>query len=153
MKIQSTIAGFAGEPCTLVGSLDDRTGVLVIVKQIRYREERIDPSFALVTNLDLPELDLHFRDDHLSETIRVYYTRKAQMTMDLLPEVRRYEPDNKIEQESVDEGGRRYRIAPDIQNGQIAVLAAVALVQAQTGFKAAVEMADELSDFYRVETI
>lgn len=153
MKIQATIGGFAGEPCTMIALLDERTGVLVIAKTVKYREERIAPDYSLVSNLALPDMDLTFEDKNLRDTIRAYYTRKAQLTLDLLPEVKRYEPDNRIEQDAVDEGGRRYRIAPDIQNGQVAVLAIVGLVESQSAFAAAVEMADELADFYRVESI
>lgn len=153
MKIQSTIAGFSGEPITMVGNLDEKTGVLVVVKAVKFREERIAPDFALVSNLDLPELDFLFTDKLLRETIRSYYTRKAQLTLDIMTEASRFQPDNKIEQESVDEGGRRYRIAPDIQNGQMAILAMVAIVQAQSHVESAISMANEMADFYSVISI
>lgn len=152
MKIQSTIAGFKGEPKTLIGNLDERTGVLVVVKEVKHRENRIAPDFALVSNLALPELDFTFEDKHIRDTIRAYYTRKAQGTLDVLNEIRSCEPDNNIEQDAVDEGGRRYRINPDITNGQVAILAAVAFVEHQTGFSTAVSVANELAEFYRVES-
>lgn len=152
MKIQTTIAGFKGEPKTLIGNLDERTGVLVMVKEVKHRESRIAPDMALVSNLALADLDFTFKDEHIRDTIRAYYTRKAQLTLDVMNEIRSCEPDNMIEQDAVDEGGRRYRISPDITNGQIAVLAAVAFVEHQTGFSAAISVANELAEFYRVES-
>lgn len=153
MKIQSTIAGFAGQPTTIIGSLDERTGVLVMVKEVKFREERIDETFALVSNLNLPELDFRFGDDHLGSAIRTYFTRRAQTTIDIMQELQRHLPDNKIESDAVDEGGRRYRIHPEIMNGQIAILAAVALCEKQDPFNAAMQMQEELIDFYRVTSI
>lgn len=153
MKIQATIGGFHGEPCTMISLLDERTGIIVISKTIKYRENRYAPDFALVSNLDLPELDMSFTDELLRDSIRSYFTRKAQLTLDVLTEVRRYEPDNCIERDTVDEGGRRYRINADINNGQVAILATIALVESQSSFAAAVDMANELADFYRAETI
>lgn len=152
MKIQCTIAGFSGQPSTIIGNLDENTGVLVMVKEVTYREERIAPDFALVSNLDLKELDFRFDDKHLSDAIRSFYTRKAQMTLDIMTGLQRYDPESRIEREAVDESGRRYRVAPDIQNGQVAILAAVSLVEHSGNFSAAKEMADELIDLYRVQS-
>lgn len=153
MKIQATIAGFQGEAVSLLANLDENTGVLVIVKTVKYREARAASDVALVSNLDLPDLDYRFTDKELRESIRAYYTRKAQLTLDLMNDVRRYEPDNKIQMESVDEGGRRYQVAPDINNGQVAVLAIIAMVETQSGFKAAMEASEDLIDLYRVHSI
>lgn len=153
MKIQSTIAGFAGQPVSLVASLDKKTGVIVVVKEIKFREERAKEDFVLVSNLDLPSLDLRFSDDLIRDSIRAYFTRKAQITLDLHDAVKRFAPDQKIEQDAVDEGGRRYRLSPDIQNGQVAILAIVALVEHQSGFSPAVNFANEMAEFYRVESI
>lgn len=153
MKIQATIAGFAGQPITLVAVLDEHTGVLVVAKEVKYREERIAPDFALISNLDLPDLDFSYTDALMRDSIRAYYTRKAQQMLDLNGDLQRHEPDARIELEKVDESGRHYRIAGDIQNGQVAVLGLVAFVESQGGIQAAIEAADELADFYRVISI
>lgn len=152
MKIQSTIAGFKGERKTVLGNLDERTGVIVMAREVKYTEKRMAPDIAVVSNLDLEDIDFRFTDKHIGEAIRVYYTRKAQLTLDVLNEIQNFDPGNMIEPDAVDEGGRRYRISPDITNGQMSVLAAVAFVEHQAGFKAAVSMADEIADFYRVQS-
>lgn len=97
MKIQATIAGFAGQPITLVAVLDEHTGVLVVAKEVKYREERIAPDFALISNLDLPDLDFSYTDALMRDSIRAYYTRKAQQMLDLNGDLQRHEPDARIE--------------------------------------------------------
>lgn len=73
--------------------------------------------------------------------------------LDLNGDLQRHEPDARIELDKVDESGRHYRIAGDIQNGQVAVLGLVAFVESQGGIQAAIEAADELAGFYRVVSI
>jgi hypothetical protein len=152
MKIQATIAGFKGERKTVLGNLVERTGVLIMAREVKYTEKRLAPDIAIVSNLDLADIDFRFTDKHIGEAIRVYYTRKAHLTLDVLNEIQNFDPGNMIEPDAVDEGGRRYRISPDITNGQVSVLAAVAFVEHQTGFKEAIGMANELSEFYRVQS-
>lgn len=115
LKIQIVIAGYGGEPVTLVASLDNN-GILVVVKDIAYREEKVSHEFSLVSNLDLPQTDFRFDDKDLRNTIRSYFTRIAQETLILNNPVARFRPDNKIERDTVDERGQRYRIAPDINS-------------------------------------
>lgn len=158
MRIQATISGFTGEAVTLLSVLHEDTGVLVIAKKVRFREERIEapegePQFAVVTNLDLPDMDMRFTDAHLRNAIRDYFTRRAQGTLDMAEGVRQFEPDQRIEQDGVDENGRRYRISSDISNAQIAVLATVAFISNQGGIRAVTSAMDELAEFYRVTRI
>lgn len=153
MRIVTIISGFSGQALTLASVFDEKTGVLVISKQLAYREDRPKPDFAIVSNLDLPACDFTFTEKHLREAIRSYFTRRSQGMLEIDSALGRYLPDNRIEQDGVDEGGRKFRIAPEIDNGQIAVLATVAFIEAQRPISAAINMADELADFYRVMTI
>lgn len=146
MKIQATISGFQGAPCTIIGSLEPN-GVLVLVKEIKFREDRAGKDFALISNLNLPSLDMRFEDAMLSQAIRTYYTRKSQMTLEVMKELQRFLPDHKIQLETVDEHGRRYRLADDISNGQMAILAAIQLAENQGKFAATTAMINELTDF------
>lgn len=152
MKVQVTIAGFMGQPVTLACVIDDETGVLTVGKQVAYNEDRIE-GFAVVSNLDLADCDYLFTDKHLRGAIRSYFSRSGQDTIAIVPALARYQPDNKIERDAVDETGPRYRISPDIDNGQIAVLAAVAYADAQRPISAAMDAMQELSDFYSITTI
>lgn len=153
MKIQASIAGFTGQPTTLIANLDDSTGVLVIVKELKYREERAATDVALISNLDLPDLDMRFSDENLQTAIRSFFTRTAQHTLDVMTEAQRHNPATQIERGEVDESGQRYRIASTVTNGQMAVLAIVHMVEKSASFRSAVNMQDELADFYRVISI
>ncbi len=150
MKIQATIAGFKGAATTLIGLQDERTGVLVVYKEVKYREERIDPDFAVVSNLDLADMDFIFTDKLLGEAIRAFYTRRAQQTMKLESDVERYNPDNQIDSDSVTESGRNYRISGEIHNGQMAVLAMVAFFEQQKPITVAFEEMKDLTELYSI---
>lgn len=65
----------------------------------------------------------------------------------------RYEPDNAIELQGVDENGRRYQLRESITNGQIAILAAVAFVENQKPIQSAISAAHELEEFFGITTI
>lgn len=153
MRIITIISGFQGQAVALASVLDEKTGVLVVAKQLAYREDRPKPDMALVSNLDLQSCDFLFSDKHLRDAIRSYFTRRSQGMLEIDSALGRYLPDNRIEQDGVDESGRKFKISPDIDNGQIAVLATVAFIEAQKPISAAIDMANELSDFYRITTI
>lgn len=153
MRILTVISGFAGQAISIASVLDEKTGVLVIAKQLAYREDRPATDFAVVSNLDLESCDFVFTDKHLKEAIRAYFTRRSQGLLELETALTRYLPDNRIEQDGVNETGRLFRIAGEIDNGQIAVLATVAFIEAQKPIVAAIDVADELAEFYRVTTI
>lgn len=153
MNIQVTIAGFQGGPITLLAFHDPETGVLAVAKQTqRHNEKRVKEGFALVANLDLEDLDFRFSDDMMRDAIRDYFTMKAQGTITLESSVSRYQPDNKIEADQVDERGRKYRVSGDIDNGQVGILALVAFIQKQRPMQGAIDAMKDLADFYRIET-
>jgi len=133
--------------------LDDMSGVLLAQKTIKYREERAIQDMALVTNMDLPDLDYRFLDRHLSEAIRSYFTRAGQGLLDIHKDLGRYDPKDKIEMDGVDEGGRRYRIHDEIDNGQMAILMAISFVDSQKTVSAAIDSMNELADFYTITSI
>jgi hypothetical protein len=147
MIIQSTIGGYQGTPVTILGVYDENTGSLTIVSQKEYTESRLRPDVALVTNLQLPEHDSFFGDEKLSEAITHFFVRKAQGTLILDPKLSRYNPENKLQLKGVNEGGKSYEISPDIDNGQIAVLAMVAYVDAAAAHSAVCDAWDLLNGF------
>ena len=149
MNIQVSIAGFADQPCTLIGVLDEQTGVLVIAKSIPFRENRADESMAFIANIDTKDLDWRFSDDHLRAGIGRYFARKDQDLLAIQDSVTRFIPDSRLEMDGVDEKGRNYRIASDITNGQIAVLAMVAYADRQTTMADCQSFCEQLSDIYK----
>jgi hypothetical protein len=152
MKIIASIAGFTGSPTTLAAFFDSETNVIAVAKQIEFREERPE-GYGMVTNLDLDAVDFKFTDKVMQDAIRSYYTRKAQGTLDIVDALQRFHPDNRIEQDEIGETGRRFRISPDIDNGQIAVLAICAFVDTQSSIRGALDAMNDLNEFYGIMTI
>lgn len=147
MKIMASVSGFTGSPVTLLALLDDDTGVLAISKPVKYREDRIAPDFAFVTNMPLDDCDFRFTDDLMRDAIRSYFALSAQGVVTISNEAQRYQPDNRIERDSIDERGPKYRVSPDLDNGQAAVLALVAFTEHQRNVGAAIAAADELDEY------
>lgn len=153
MKIIVSISGFKGPNTSLACLYDEETGVLVVAKQINYREDKPDDTFSMVSNLDLPSVDFKFKEEHMSNAIRSYFTAIAQGTLDVDKALARYQPDNRIEEDRIDESGRKYRVSPDIDNGQMAVLAVVAYIDRLRGVTAALEGARDIMSEMRILTI
>lgn len=153
MRVQCSIAGFSGLPITLLGSLNEKTGVLVVLKAVAYTEKRLAEDVAMISNADLPDCDYRFTDDDMRGAIRSYFGRASQDGIDIHDELARYRPDNRIERDGIDERGMKYRCSPDIDNGQIGVLALTAFAEGQRGVSAALDAMDDLSNFYGITRI
>lgn len=152
MKLQVVIGGYMGQPVTIGCVIDDDTGVLSVAKVFDHSEKRME-GFAVVSNMDLPDCDFLFTDKHLRDAIRSYFARVGQDMVGIAQQLARFDPTNRIEKDAVDETGPRYRISPDIDNGQVAVLAAVAFAESQRPVNAALSAMQDLNDFYSVTTI
>lgn len=154
MKILISICGYKGENTSLAALYDEDESVLVVQKRLSaYREDRPADDFALVSNIDLPQADFQFKDEMLADAIRAYYMMTAQGALVIESSLQRYQPDNRIDEDRIDENGRKYRVSPDIDNGQIGVLAAVAFIESQRGVCSALSAAQELAEDFRILTI
>lgn len=153
MKLQVSIAGYSGLPITLFGVIDDDTGVLVVAKQAQsFMEEKAAPDLALVSNLDLDDCDFKFSEDDLRSAIRDYFNGRSQGVIDLVDAVGRYDPHNRIERQGMDANGPKYAVSPDVDNGQIGVLALTCYWKRQQDIGSAMRAASELSE-YAIQTI
>lgn len=151
-KFLVSIAGYSGPSVTLVCAYDQRDDVLIVAQEEPLVEVRRE-GFGMVTNLDLPAIDLRFDDSRIRDAIRDYFRRQSQDTIDLIDKLARHSPDNAVTNDGFDERGPRYRIAPDITNGQIAVFAACCFADAQSPINAAITMMDDISELYGFVTI
>lgn len=153
MRIQVSIAGYSGTPVTLACVKDPATGVLVISKQVKYNEAKLAPDFALVSSHTLAQTDFTFNDEKFGDAVKAYFDQKGQGILVVHESLARFNPDNRIEYDSVDATGRRYRIAPEIDNGQVAVLAVAAFAEIQNHISTANQVADEISGLLELYTI
>lgn len=148
MKIQASIAGFTGQPITLMAVYSEDSGIFFVAKQIKFREDRALEGALLISNMDLPTVDSRFTDADFSGAIGSYFDLVAMRALDIDSDLQRFKPDNKIEVDKVDESGKKYRISPEIDNGQIAVLAIAACAAKQRSISAAMDMHNELQDIF-----
>lgn len=152
MKFAVSISGYGpsgDKPITLDCFYDRDGDFLVMMKETPFTEVRPEGS-NLVTNLDLQTRDFLFTDEHLRDAIRSYFGRSGRGTIHLEDSVMRFIPDTKIETDGIDEKGPKYRLSADIQNGHVAVLAAVAFASTQSTKSAVIEMMDDLTNLYQV---
>jgi hypothetical protein len=148
--IEVSICGYEGPGITLICALKTDTNVVVIAAEEREAREVRREGFALVTNQHLDAADWLFTDDHIRKAIASYFTRSTQGTLDIIEQLGRHDPKNSIVKVGFDENGPRYQIAPDITNGQLAVLAACGFADRQLSLCAAESVADELAGLYSV---
>lgn len=154
MKFEVSISGYgqSGKPVTLQCFYDHSGDVLVVMREVPFIERRTD-GFALVTNMELQTRDFLFSDDHIREGIREYFARTGLGTIDIDAAIVRYQPDAKIENDGIDERGPKYRLDPEIGNGQVAIIAAVAFIKSQRPVIDAIGAVDDFTKLYDVLSI
>lgn len=150
MKFVVSISGYGADGAqavTLVCFHDAETDFLVVDSSMEFAEQRPE-GFALVTNLPLQTRDFLFTADHIRDAIRDYYARDGQGIIDIDDVLQRYRPDGKIERDGIDERGPKFRLSPDIGNGEVAVLAAVAFVSFQEPISGAITAMGDFTKLY-----
>lgn len=152
VKFQVSIAGYNGPATTLHGVIVVADNVLVLASEHPLEEARRD-GFGMITNIDLASVDYRFTDQLMREAIISYFVRQSQQTLDIVDKLARHAPGNSITNDGYDERGPRYRISPDITNGQIAVLAACAFADVQSPVAKAISMMDDITALYNLTTI
>lgn len=150
MKIIVSVAGYGGtgsKPITLGASRDDATGVMTIAKEVTYREEP-PPGYAFVTNMRLRNYDCLFTEEHLQSAILAYKEGEGLTTFILDDDVAKYRP--RIETDGIDVHGQKYRLAADISNGEIAVLALAHFQSRQRTVGALTDQIDRVARMYDI---
>lgn len=153
MKIMVSIGGYGGagaEPVTLVAFKNNALGSLTVLQKVTYREVA-DDGFAFVTNLRLKNYDCLFKEEHLADAISAYKEAEGMLTIVLDDEVARYRP--RIESDGVDTQGQKYRLAGDISNAEVAVLALAHFMSRQRGIESLGRMSDDLARLYQITSI
>jgi hypothetical protein len=130
VSLQATIGGIsanasdAGE--TVYGIFEVGTGVLLIDGASTVRSGEIEvrrPRHAVVTNNPAADdRDELFQDESIRQAIEDYFAMSGRGLLEIDPKVARVNPSTKIEPDGMDDHGRKFRVAPDISNGQMAVL-------------------------------
>lgn len=154
IPMQVTIGGMSARPgssgMTVYGELDVATGLLLIdeAKAVvpGVPVERRAGSAMLTNDLSAPDYDAMFTDDHIREAITDYYGFQGRGLLMLEDAVRQFDPASKIEPDGIDEHGRKFRVAPDISDGQVAVMVMCWFANRQSAVNAQVAVFDDLAD-------
>lgn len=139
------VAGYFGRPVSVFAAYSPGTDILLVSREGEY-ETAERPSFLHITNQFRDEHhDAVFTEHDLKEAIGAYFELDALRLLTLGPKVQRLSPDSKIERMGVDERGMNYRIAPDINCAQMAVMVACLFANRQRHVDAAQDVADVLT--------
>ena len=148
ISTMSANTGSGGE--VLYGALDMGSGVLMIdvaqsikpgVKPKRYKESAMATDDATAE-----DYDILFTEDLLQDAIRDYFSFAGRGVLDIGDAVQRHNPASKIEADGLDEHGRKFRLAQDITNGQIAVIVLCWFALKQDGYAKQIAAFDEQVD-------
>lgn len=137
-------------PTTVFGALDRASGVLLIdlsreLKPGMVEVRRRGASF--VTNdAAVADFDQLFTEADLKDAIDAYFYFNSRGVLELESAVQRFNPETKIEADGMDEGGRKYRIAPDISNGQLGVIVMCWFARRIGGFDRVLDAYDDFAD-------
>lgn len=145
--LRVNIAGFSGEPVSLIGAFDHEDDLLLISDTKAYTDGDA-PAMLKVSNQQRDK----FRDDlvgdeQMQDAISAYFEMDGLKLLVLGDRALRHNPANKIERDGVGEGGVRYRISPDITCAQVAVMFACLAATRQRSVTGALSIMDEISSF------
>jgi hypothetical protein len=153
VPLQVTIAGFgqsAGGAETLFGEFSFAVGVLLIddsrTERAGVQVAREDDSVVLANVSSLVDHDVLFKEENLRDAIACYFNLNQRGQLRLDDAMARHTPAGKIEPDGMDDRGRKYRIAPDISNGQLAVIAMCWLASRQQGVAGQLESFEDVPD-------
>lgn len=153
-KLQANISGYLGKAVSLFAILDTDTGVLNIQKKSKNFQNR-NEDFVLITNIPRVDNDFYVDQTMLLDSIESYYRMKNGFSYDNVTpllnignQVGGADPSSGIEINGVNTSGMDYRIAPDIQNIQVAVLAMCLYAERLNVVNDTLEMFGELNSLY-----
>jgi hypothetical protein len=154
IPLQATISGLAANSKnggdTVFAAFDVASG-LVVVDAVRTlpaggTETRRDHAAVVTNNSACEDFDLLFTEADLRDAINDYYALSGRGLLHIESGVARLDPATMLEPDGVDEKGRKYRIAPGIGNGHLAVIVLCWFAARQGNFSRQIAAFDEYSD-------
>jgi len=154
IRLQVTIGGLSANSNTsgetVLGELDVASGVLLIDASVSVApgmpETRHDGCAVVTNNAGADDHDMLFADADIRDAITEYFSFAGRGLLVLDEAVARHNPGTKIEPDGLDERGRKYRIAPDMTNGQMAVIVMCWAAVRQNGFARQLAAFDDMQD-------
>lgn len=147
IRIQAEITGYGGPAVNLLGALDPDSGLLIVAKELKFGE-RMEGTIVVSNDSRSERRDKLFSEDDLQDAIRLYFRSLSTSLVELLPTVTKHEPGHRIENDGIGENGTKYRLSPDITNGNVAVLALTFVADSAYRAQAATDFSEELADLF-----
>jgi len=147
VRLQAEVTGYGGPAANLLGALDADSGLLIVAKELKFGE-RLDGTMVTSNDPRSERRDRLFTEDDLQDAIRLFFRAQSTAMIELLSPVTKHEVAHKIEKNGVDENGTKYRLSPDITNGNVAVLALVAMADRAYKAQSATDFSQELADLF-----
>lgn len=149
IKMRVNIAGFAGTAVSVYCAFDPASDVLLIGSVADEYQGGPRDDFLKITNMGSDSaFDAVFQNDETKEAIEAYFALASMKLIVMKESAKRLTPDAKIERDGMDEQGPKYRIAPDIGCGQVAVLVASLYAKKQRAHAVAAESFKDFQAIY-----
>lgn len=155
IRLQANIGGFGSagsgaEAVTVLGEMLLDSQILLIDAAVRVRagaaEKRYEGCAVVTNNASSEDRDALFTEDSLRQAVGDYFDFQARGLLALDGDARQFDPASGIEQDGIDERGRKYRFNAAITNGQVAVLVLCWFAQEQVRSRKSAESAREYQE-------
>jgi hypothetical protein len=160
IRLQVTIGGIAQRgngAVMLLGEYDLASGVLLIDTEKTLaagaKEKRIGDSATLSNNAQSEARDMLFTEEHLADAIRAFFDLDGRKLLILDEGLERLNPHSRLQVKSIEEKGRKYELAQDITDGQVAVLAMCWFAMKQAGVAAHMDALDDTEDDWDIMSV
>lgn len=147
VRIQAEITGYQGQAVNLLGALDTESGLFIIARELG-AGERMEGAIVISNDPRSERRDSLFTEEKLQNSIRLLFRAQATGMIELLASMSKHDPAHRIEKGDVDEHGTKYRLAPDVSNGNVAVLALIEAADNAYKAQATTDFSSELADLF-----
>lgn len=145
--IQAEVSGYQGRATNLLGALDTDSGMLIVVKELSVGERTAN---AIVISNDprTERRDGLFTEDKLQDAIRLFFRATATEMVELHESMSKHNPAHKIQRDGIGENGTKYQLAPEVTNGNVAVLALIEAADKTYKAQSASDFSGELASLF-----
>lgn len=147
IRIQAEITGYQGQAINLLGALDTDSGLFIVAKELPIGE-RTEGAIVVSNDPRSERRDSMFTEDRIQEAIRLFFRAQATGMIELLQSMSKHDPAHRIEAGGMDENGTKYRLSPDVSNGNIAVLALLCTADITYKAESATDFSNELAEMF-----
>jgi hypothetical protein len=147
LLVQAQITGYTGPAVNLLAAVHAAKGLVVVSKELPLGE-RVPGATFTTNDTRADSRDRLFVEDHFQDAIRLFYRAYAMRLLELMPPVAKHDPTHRIEVDGMNEHGTKYRLANEISNGAVAVLAIFDAAEISLNVAGAADMVSELSAMF-----